>query len=54
MPIWCEWVLERSFVWIPISHEITGIGGKILYAVITKEGFQWVNTEADVMNLIWS
>jgi hypothetical protein len=34
-----------------ITNQITGIGGKIYHAVITKEGFFWVNTEADVMNL---
>jgi len=36
-----------------ISHEIIGIGGNIIYAVITENGFQWVNSEADIMNLIW-
>lgn len=35
-----------------ISNEITGIGGKIYYAAITKDGFFWVDSEAEVMNLI--
>ena len=35
-----------------ISQKITGIGGRIYYAAITKEGFFWVNSETDVMNLL--
>ncbi len=35
-----------------ISNEITGIGGKIYHAAITKDGFFWVDSETDVMNLL--
>jgi hypothetical protein len=35
-----------------ISNEITGIGGRIYYAAISKDGFFWVDSEAEVMNLI--
>lgn len=33
-----------------ITQKITGIGGKIYYAIITKKGFAWVDSEADIMN----
>ena len=35
-----------------ISNVITGIGGRVYYAAITKNGFFWVDTETEVMNLI--
>jgi hypothetical protein len=35
-----------------ISNEITGIGGRIFCAAITKDGFVWVDTETEVMNLL--
>ncbi|MBI4947229.1 MAG: hypothetical protein HY840_12615 [Bacteroidetes bacterium] len=35
-----------------IRHSITGIGGKIYFAAITADGFFWVNSETDVMNLL--
>jgi len=46
-------IMELAVTIEEISHEITGIGGNIIYAVITEKGFQWVNSEADIMNLIW-
>jgi len=33
-----------------ISNVITGIGGRIYHAAITKDGFYWVDTETEVMN----
>lgn len=35
-----------------VTHKVTGIGGKIFYAAITKKGFHWINTETDVMNIL--
>jgi len=46
-------IMELAVTIEEISHEIIGIGGNIIYAVITENGFQWVNSEADIMNLIW-
>jgi hypothetical protein len=46
-------IMELAVTIEEISHDITGIGGTILYAVITEKGFQWVNSESDIMNLIW-
>ncbi|QQL49905.1 hypothetical protein [Mucilaginibacter ginkgonis] len=47
-------IMELGVTIEEISHVITGIGGKILYAVITKEGFRFVENEADVRNITFS
>jgi|GEM_PF-5505814 hypothetical protein len=35
-----------------IMNSVPGIGGKIYYAAITEKGFYWIESEADIMNLL--
>jgi hypothetical protein len=44
-------IMELGVTIEEITHEVTGIGGKILFAVITKTGFCWIESEADIRNL---
>jgi len=45
-----EKIMKLAVTIEEVTQSITGIGGKIYYAIITKQGFFWINGEVDIMN----